>query len=92
MQKLNFVKKIYPGKFQQTDKSFHDEQWQIQELLSEMLQYANTHHEFPTKDREFLASVNKFIAERELITAKQYNVLVEIYYQNNMQNMEAFND
>jgi hypothetical protein len=92
MQKTNTIRKNYPGKFQQTDKSFHDEQWQIQELLSEMLQYSNTHEEFPTKHREFLYSVNKFIAEIEMITPKQYNVLVEIYYQNNMQNIEAFND
>jgi hypothetical protein len=78
------------GKFKRIEKNLDVDDWRASELFEEMLHYCKTHPEF--KHSSFLHSVHKFFSDNGFVTAKQYNVLLKIYYHNNMQNMEAFND
>lgn len=78
------------GKFKRSEKSLDADDWRVVELFQEMFHYSRTHSEF--KQFEFLNSVSEFCSSNGFITSKQYNVLLKIYYHNNMQNMEAFND
>ena len=78
------------GKFKRTEINLDADNWRVSELFEEMMHYCKTHEEF--KEYAFLNSVYEFYTSNGFVTAKQYNVLLQIYYHNNMQNMEAFND
>jgi len=76
------------GKFKRTNHNLHNDDWRVMELFEEMVFYKNEYPEY--NGHEFLDSVMKFCDDKEFVTQKQYNKLLEIYYRNNMQNMEAF--
>jgi hypothetical protein len=76
---------LQAGKYYYIKKSLDIDDDELQEFLYEIREYKRQHYEFKSA---FVDSVLEFVNQEGFISANQYNILVEIYYFNNMHIME----
>lgn len=74
---------LLPGKYQFTEEKVSADDEDKCTIFDEIFEYSKTNKKFNAK---FYSSVCKQLNECNEITAKQYNALVKIYYQFDMQN------
>lgn len=72
-------------KFKPIKKSVEEYDEDLMELLEEIERYCIRHFEF--KRPQIIDSLKQYLIEKGHLTPKQYNILLEIYYRNNMHKM-----
>lgn len=75
-------KKPKKQKYEKTEINIAEQETKKTKIFSEIIAFSQENPKFKS---DFFFSVYEYFKTNRMVTSRQYNVLVEIYYQNNMQ-------
>jgi hypothetical protein len=81
------INRKFPGKYQKVrDDRMDEHDDRFNELMEDMRRYQVNHLEFQRSScSDFISSVSECMFKNGSISGKQYNILIDIYYKNNME-------
>ena len=86
-ERSTVISRVFPGKYQKVRvERLDEEDERLSELLYDMRKYLEKHIEFQESSAaNFICSVGTSMIKNGSVSGKQYNALIDIYYNNNME-------